>query len=145
MTRTEDLLRARGERAPHAPNSARELLVASIGADPWERIEELREIAKRKAEAEGVAYQLDHERKHLLAKLASEYATTHARENLSEAKLDRMAHADQRYVDFVKGAAVAMERKAATEAEYWAVRSELEWDRAALAHLNAMSRLEEPS
>jgi len=144
MRRTDEL-REKGEIRHHASGSARELLSATLGSDPWQRIEELREIGQRKAEAEGLAYQMEHERKHVLSKIASEYASTHAKEQLSEAKLDRMAHADSRYLDFIKGSAVAIEKREMANSEYWAVRSELEWDRAAVAHSNAMSRLEEPA
>lgn len=145
MTRTDEL-RARGQQPRlHTPNSARELLVASVGSDPYGRIEELKQVGDKKAEAEGVAYQLEQETKSLLARLATEYAGLYAKENLSEAKLERLARADQRYVDHLRGTAAAIEKRERFQSEYWAIRSELEWDRAALAHLNAMSRLGEPA
>lgn len=145
MTRTEELRAGGSERQAHPPNGARELLVASAGTDPYATIDELRDIGRRKAEAEGVAYQLEKESKALLARLATEYATAHASEKMSEAKLERLARADSRYAVHIKGTAVAIERKELAHSEYWALRSELEWDRAALAHLNAMSRLGDPS
>lgn len=140
-------LRARGatSRTDHTAGSARELLATHVGSDPYERIEELRQIGHRKAEAEGVAYQLEHERKSLLARLATEYARTHSDKSMSEAKLERLARADERYAAHIKGTAVAIENRERANSEYWAIRSELEWDRAAIAHLNALSRLEEPS
>lgn len=129
----------------HTEGSARELLAASLGSDPFERLEDLREAGRRKAKATGVAYQLDHERHAVLARLSTEYARTHANQNLSEAKLDRLARADDRYQKHLEGTAAAMEEKELAESEYWAMRSELEWDRAAIAHINALSRLEEPA
>lgn len=117
-------------------------MCASIGSDPYARIEELREAGERKARASGVAYQLERERKSILARLASEYARTHADENLSEAKLDRLARADDRYQTHIKGTAAAIEEKERANSEYWAIRSLLEWDKTAVAHLNALSRLE---
>lgn len=140
MNRTEQLRAQANARA----EGARDLLRATLGSDPWSKIEELREIGARKAEAEGVAYQLERERKHLLARLASEYAIAHAKENMSEAKLDRFARADPRYVTHVKGTAEAIHRKELAQSEYWAVRSELEWDKAAVAHYNALTRLDDP-
>ena len=133
-----------GDRIIHTPQSARELLVAAVGSDPYATIEELERLGRNKAEAEGVAYQLEKETKSVLARIASDYAGDRT-ENLSEAKLERLARADQRYLDHIKGVAVAIERRELANSEYWAIKSELEWDRAALAHLNAMSRLGEPA
>jgi hypothetical protein len=140
LTRTDELRRG----LEHSRHSARELLAGSIGSDPYARIEEMRECGSRKAEAEGVAYQLEHETKSVLARLSSEYATTHNAEALSEAKLQRMALADPRYVEHVRMTGKAVARREHARGEYWAIRSELEWDRASVAHLNALSRLEEP-
>ena len=145
MTRTDELRIGRGERSLHTAHSAREVLAAHVGSDPYARIEELREVGRRKAEAQGVAYQLDHERKSLLARLASEYARTHADQSLSEAKLERLARADQRYQTHIEGTAAAIERREFANSEYWAIRSELEWDKSAIAHLNVLTRLEEPT
>lgn len=145
MDRTEELRRRFEAGEPHEEHSARELLVGSLGSDPWERLEELREAGRRKAQAEGVAYQMERERKAVLARIASEYARAHADQNLSEAKLDRLARADDRYRKHLEGTAVAIEEREEAQSEYWAIRSELEWDRASVAHLNAMSKLEEPA
>lgn len=151
MSRTAEL-QQRGARARTGGDSlsigetdARALLSASLNEDPFERIEELREAGKRKARAEGVAYRLENERKHLLARISSEYARTHSDRNLSEAKLDRLARADQRYRDHLEGTATAIEERELANSEYWALRARLEWLRAAIAHENALSRLEEPA
>jgi len=126
------------------PEAAREIISSHFSEDltPYERIEELREIGARKAEAEGVAYQLEHERKIMLARLANEFAAAHSKHPLSEAKLDRMARADPRYQDHIKGLAVAIEKREHMRSEYWAVKSLLEWDKSAVAHLNALAKLE---
>lgn len=135
----------RGASVPLSREDARELLAASIGSDPYERIEELRVIGERKAQATGVAYQMEHERQPLLARLASEYARIHANEDLSEAKLERLARADERYRLHIEGAAKAIRERELANSEYWALRSLLEWDKTAVAHLNALSRLGEPA
>ena len=144
MTRTEELLAKRVQR--RTPESARELLRSNFAgeSDPWEKIESLREIGKEKAKWEGVSFQLEHERKIMLATIANEIATAHAKEPLSEAKLDRMARADARYGNHIKGLSEAIRKREYCKSEYWAVKSDLEWDRAAIAHLNALSKLEEP-
>lgn len=145
MNRTEELRRAGlDDLADHDEGSARELVASHLGSDPWERIERMREAGRAKAEAEGVAYQMERERKALLARLASEFQER-AKGKLSEAKAERLARADDRYQKHIKGTAVAIEKREAAQSEYWAIRSELEWDRASLAHLNAMSKLEEPA
>ena len=118
--------------------------MGSLGADPYERIEEIRQAGERKARAEGVAYQLEHERHIVLARIASEIASARSRENLSEAKLDRMARADQRYQDHIKGTAAAIEERAFATSEYYALKSVAEWDRASIAHMNSLSRLDQP-
>lgn len=137
MTRTEELL------AGHPAGSARELLGVHIGADPYEGVRSLEQIGDAKAAATGVAYQLEQGRKTLLAQLATEYARLHSDKNLSEAKLDRLARADQRYVEHIKKTADAIETRERLQSRYWAVRSELEWDRASIAHLNALTKLDE--
>tara|TARA_R110000737_G_scaffold76542_1_gene107237 strand:+ start:911 stop:1339 length:429 start_codon:yes stop_codon:yes gene_type:complete len=142
MSRTDDLRRSLTEMA-HTPNSAREVLSASIGSDPYVRLQELSRLGQLLAEREGVAYQLEKETKPLLATLATEYAVAHAKSNLSEAKLDRMAKADQRYLNHIKGTAEAIRQREQTKNEFWAIKSELEWDRTAIAHLNSLTRLEQ--
>ena len=129
----------------HIPHSARELLSGTLGADPYERIEQLRNIGSSLARAEGVAAQLEHTRHVLLAELANEYSMAHAGQVVSEAKLDRMARADTRYRAHCETFAHAIEERESLKYEYWAIRNVLEWDRTAIAHHNAMSRLEEPA
>ena len=143
--RTEGLLRA-GVRDVRTPDAARELLAANFpaGQGPYELVEQLREIGKRKAQAEGVAYELEHGRHVVLSRLATEFSIAHSKEPLSEAKLERMARADPRYGEHIKRTAKALEERDLARSEYWAVKSLLEWDRASVAHLNALSRLEEP-
>ena len=126
------------------PDDARELLGSHFDTSPYEHIEELRAIGARKALAEGVAYQLEKERKIVLARLATEYSVAHAREALSEAKLERMARQDSRYADHIRRLGAAITEREKARSDYWAVKSLLEWDRASVAHLNALSRLEEP-
>ena len=143
--RTEGLLRA-GVRDVRTPDAARELLAANFpaGQGPYELVEQLREIGKRKAQAEGVAYELEHGRHVVLSRLATEFSVAHSKEPLSEAKLERMARADPRYGEHIKRTAKALEERDLARAEYWAIKSLLEWDKAAIAHLNALSKLEEP-
>jgi hypothetical protein len=144
VNRTDQLLASGVQR--RTPEAAREIISSHFAGDtaPYERIEELRAIGAKKAEAEGVAYQLEHERKIILARLANEYAQAHSKHPLSEAKLDRLSRADSRYQDHIKGLAVAIENREKWRSEYWAIKSLLEWDKAAIAHLNALSKLEEP-
>lgn len=143
MSRTEELLRGGAER--RTPEAARELVRANFAGevDPYQKIEDLRQIGKKKAMAEGVAYQLEQERKIVLARVGTELARIHAKAGVSESKLERLALASPTYQDHIKGLAAAVEQREYLRSEYWAVKSELEWDRAALAHLNALSRLEE--
>ena len=143
--RTEALLRS-GVREVRTPDAARELIAANFpaGQGPYELVEQLRVVGERKARAEGVAYQLEHERPIMLSRLATEFSLAHSKENLSEAKLERMSRADPRYAQHIKNTAKALEERDVARSEYWALKSLLEWDRASVAHLNALSRLEEP-
>ena len=120
--------------------TARTVMADSLGSDPYERLEELRKLGAEKAEAEGVAYQLQEERKAVLSRIASEYAEKHPK--ASEAALTRMARADERYHKHLKGTGAAIEKRDRLKAEYWALSSELEWDRASLAHLNRMVEMD---
>lgn len=129
----------------HADGSAREILVASLGGDPYERLAELGALGERKAKAAGVAYHMEHMRKVVLAHVAAQLAQVHAKENLSEAKLERLARADDRYRQHIEGAAAAFEESELAQAEYWRLRAELTWDEKAIAHYNAMSKLGDPT
>ena len=142
-TRTEQLRQLRRVGVEdHTPGGARELLVGSLGSDPYQRIEDLRAAGERKARAEGMAYQLEHERHIVLARVASEVAQAHAKESLSEAKLERMARADVRYERHIRGTGAAIEERGLATSEYFAIRSELLMDEQAIYHLRALSRLE---
>ena len=148
MTRTEEL-RQHGARsrtdAPVPTEDAKGLLVATLGGvDPWAKLEELKQAGERRARASGIAYQLEEQRKIVLAKKASDIANLNARENLSEAKLERLARASDAYQDHVNGTAEAIAEEKRTEAEYWRIRADLDWCAKAIAHWNAVSRLEEP-
>jgi hypothetical protein len=129
----------------HPQNSARETLVASLGGDPYERLAELAALGERKAKAAGTAYHMDHMRKVVLAHVAGELAVVHAKEGLSEAKLERLARADDRYRQHIEGTAAAVEESELAQAEYWRLRAELLWDEKAISHYNAMSKLGDPT
>ena len=77
--------------------------------------------------------------------LCKRFLLHYTRDNLSEAKLDRLARSDERYKRHVASIAAAIEERELAKSEYWAVRSLLEWDKTSVAHLNAMTRLEDPS
>jgi hypothetical protein len=125
----------------------RALLIGSLGLDPYERIEELRQAGERRAEASARLLQMEKLREVVLSRLRGAYESASASmgDKITEAKLDRLAHADKRYREHVLGMAAALEEKEKAEVAYWAIRAELEWDRAAVAHMNAMSRLEDPA
>lgn len=145
MSRTSDLRKSGAvdrSAMPEIDRQAVDNLIAILGEDPFERIQELREAGERKARAQGVAYRMERERKSLLARLASEYARLHSDKGLSEAKLDRLARADDRYQKHLEGTAAAIEDRELATSEYFAFRSRLEWLRAAVAHENALSRIE---
>lgn len=120
----------------HPERSARELLAASIGSDPYGRLDELDRLGKAKAEAAGRAYHMEHMRKVVLSHVAGQIAEIHAKENLSEAKLERLARADDRYRAHLEGTAAAIEASELAQAQYWRLRAEMLWDEKAIAHLN---------
>jgi hypothetical protein len=124
------------------PEAARALISSHFDVSPYEQIEAMRSAGRRKAIAEGRSVQLEHQRHIMLATIANELAVAHVKERLSEAKLDRMSRADPRYRDHVAGLSAAVEERDIARSEYAAQRATLEWDRAAIAHLNALSRLD---
>jgi|TARA_R110000765_G_scaffold228394_1_gene332070 hypothetical protein len=134
-------LKASGARVV-TPEAARELISSHFDVSPYEQIERLRGAGLRKAKAEGVCTQLEHQRHIMLATIANELAVAHSKEKLSEAKLDRMARADQRYRAHIAGLGAAVEERDTARSEYAAQRATMEWDRAAISHLNALSRLD---
>ena len=122
--------------------TARTVLEDSPGHDPFEALERLREAGRRKAKASAIAYKMDHERKVVLARIASELSQAHASQGMSEAKLERMARADPRYLQHIESTAYAIRDKEQAESDYWSIRAALEWDERAVSHLNALTRLE---
>ena len=150
MNRTQEL-RQRGARErgngsgpsrPREPGQARELVRAELGNDPWSDIERLREAGRRVAAAQGLLTRLEGETKSLKARIQMEKATALARENLSEAKLERLALSDARYEAHMKGIAAAVEEREIARHEYWAIKARLDWDQSAIQHANALARLE---
>lgn len=140
---TNERTRSPEQRARES--SAVERLLASLdGMDPFERIEALREAGKRKAKAEGRAYQMDHTRKALLSRLATEIAASRPKESMSEAKLERLARADPRYQTHLDGTAAAMEDRELAQSEYWTIKATLLWMEKVVSHENAHMRLENP-
>lgn len=125
--------------------TAREMLSQEIGSDPWDRIEELRAAGQRKSRAEGVYTQLEHERKIILSMVSTEIESEYAGKGkkVSEAKLDRLAHASDRYRKHIRGLAAAAEERDLAISLYYALRSELDWDRALVAHVNVLAKLGE--
>ena len=115
---------------------------AELGSDPWADIELQRAAGHRVAAAEGLLTRLEGETKSLKARIQTEKATALARENLSEAKLERLALADARYTDHMKGIAAAVEERELARHEYWAIKARLDWDNNAIQHANALARLE---
>ena len=140
MGSRREQLRASGAQVI-TPEAARELIGSHFDVSPYEQIEVMRQTGHRKAIAEGRVGQLEHQRHIMLATIANEYAVTHSKEKLSEAKLDRLSRADQRYLAHVTGLGAAVEERDHARSEYAAQRATLEWDRAAIAHLTALSRL----
>ena len=80
----------------------------------------------------------------MLSRIANEIALAHSKESISEAKLDRMSRADTRYEHHIRRLSVAIENRERARSDYWAVKSLLEWDRASVAHLNSLTRLDNP-
>ena len=121
---------------------ARESVRATVEADPWMSLEELRMAGERKAKAEAVASHLDHMRHVVLSRIANELANVHGGSKLSEAKLDRLARADPRYEDHLQGLAAAVEEREAAVAAYYARRGELEWLSLTLTHSMSLAKLQ---
>lgn len=127
------------------PGEAVALMVHTLGDDPFELIQQLEEAGRVKAKAAGTLVQMDKLKDTLHAKLRAEYARGFAQEKkkIVEAQLDRLAYADDRYRAHINGLAAATEAKEDADAAYWTIRAKLEWLRAALAHYNALTRLDE--
>ena len=127
----------------HFKHSARELIAGSIGADPYETLERLTALGRDLAKLEGVVFELQNGMKPLLATIGSEYAVLHRKENLSESRLTRLSHADARYLERIRLVAEAITQRETARNNFWALKSTLDWDRASVAHLNALSKLDE--
>lgn len=126
----------------HGDHSAREIVIGSLGADPYERMAQLEELGAKKAEANGRAYHMEHMRKVVLSHVATELSAIHANEKLSEAKLERLARADDRYREHIEATALAIEARDKAEAAYWTLKAGLEWDARAISHMNSLARMD---
>ena len=120
---------------------ARETVRATVEADPWASLEELRIAGERKAKAEAQANHLDHMRKVVLSRIAGEIAQVQSNKSLSEAKLDRLARADSRYEAHLKGLAAAQEEAEQARAEFWRIKADLEWQEHTLIHSMSLAKL----
>jgi len=123
-----------------APASAREMVAAALGHDPRELLHDLDEAGERKAKAEGVAYQLEHLRKIVLAQIMGDIEAEMGGK-VAEGRLERLARADARYAAQIAGTAEAITQRERAAAEYWRIKAEMELDNATLTHANAAMRL----
>jgi hypothetical protein len=125
-----------------SPEGARENVRATVEADPWASLEDLRIAGERKAKAEAVASHLENMRKVVLARIAGEIAQAHTSKSMSEAKLERMARSDARYEVHLRGLQAAVEEREAALAEYYRIRGELEWMDRTLMHAMSLAKLQ---
>jgi hypothetical protein len=121
---------------------ARETVRATVEADPWATLEELRVAGQRKAKAEAQANHLKHMRRVVLSRLQSEIAQAQSNKSLSEAKLERMARADSRYEDHLKGLAAAQQDAEQASAEFWRLKAELDWQDRTLMFAMSLAKLQ---
>ena len=121
---------------------ARETVRATVEADPWASLEELRIAGQRKARAEAQASHLDHMRKVVLSRVCAEIAQAHSAKNMSEAKLERLGRAHPRYEEHLRGLAAAVEEREAAIAEYYRIRGELDWMDRTLMHSMSLAKLQ---
>lgn len=143
MDRTAELRRAGAPlRVGMTAGEARDLVRSSLGADPWSDVEHLRLIGDELAEAEGIVTRLEGETKSVKARIQNELAVIHAKESLSEAKLERMALGDDRYSTHVKGLAAAVELREKLKNAYWTAKAKLDWDDRAIGHYNHLTRMD---
>jgi len=119
---------------------ARDHLRGTLGEDPFGLVADMEEAGEEKARAAGVAYRLEQERKHVLARVQNRIANAYADRSMSEAKLERLARADEEYRKHLEGTAAAIEAREAATSRYYAIKARLEWLRAAVAHWNASLR-----
>lgn len=128
--------------APLDVLGARESVRATVEADPWESLEELRIAGQRKAKAEAQANHLDHMRKVVLSRCCAEIAEANTSKGMSEAKLERLGRAHPRYEEHLRGLAAAVEEKEQAHAEFWRIRAELEWMDRTLMHSMSVAKLQ---
>jgi hypothetical protein len=121
---------------------ARETVRATVEADPWVTLEELRVAGQRKAKAEAQASHLDHMRKVVLSRVCAEIAQANADKSLSEKKLERLGRAHPRYEEHLRGLAAAVEEKEAAIAAYYALKGELDWMDRTLMHSMSLAKLQ---
>lgn len=126
----------------NTPEGAREAVRATVEADPWASLEELRVAGERKAKAESMASHLENMRKVVLSRIAGELAQAHSGTSLSEAKLERMARSDARYEVHLRGLAAAVEERENALAEYYRIKGELDWMDRTLMHSMSMAKLQ---
>ena len=124
----------------NTPRDAVEHLKATLGEDPFGLVTEMEQAGETKAEATALAYRLEQERKHVLARVQNRIASAHADRSMSEAKLERLARADEEYRKHIEGTAAAIEAREKAASRYWAISARLDWLRASVAHWNASVR-----
>ena len=121
---------------------SREVVRATVEADPWASLEDLRIAGQRKAKAEAQASHLDHMRKVVLSRVCGEIAQDNPGKNLSEAKLNRLGRAHPKYERHLRGLAAAVEEREAAVAEYYRIRGELDWMDRTLMHSMSLAKLQ---
>ena len=121
---------------------ARESVRATVEADPWMSLEELRIAGERKARAEAQASHLENMRKVVLSRCCSEVAEAHAGKTMSEAKIERLGRAHPRYEEHLRGLAAAVEERENAIAEYYRIRGELDWMDRTLMHAMSLAKLQ---
>ena len=121
---------------------ARETVRATVEADPWASLEDLRVAGERKAKAEAQASHLDHMRKVVLSRCCAEIAEAHSGKGMSETKLERLGRAHPRYEEHLRGLAAAVEEREVAIAEYYRIRGELEWMDRTLMHSMSLAKLQ---
>ena len=124
------------------PEGARETVRATVEADPWASLEELRIAGQRKAKAEAQASHLENLRKVVLSRCCAEIAAASSGKAMSEAKLERLGRAHPRYEEHLRGLAAAVEEREAAIAEYYRIRGELDWMDRTLMHSMSLAKLQ---
>lgn len=131
-----------GSSRPGSAEGARENVRATVEADPWATLEELRVAGQRKARAEAQASHLENMRKVVLSRCCAEIAEAHSGKTMSEAKLERLGRAHPRYEEHLRGLAAAVEEREQALAEYFRIRGELDWMDRTLMHSMSLAKLQ---